>query len=192
MKTRITEKQLKRFYRLMSVPMTDFDCGRICAPKNEGIPFCCENEFVTPLLFHEEFRWHRRKDRFWKRAPMDNKEIKKMVDESASYYVYSFCPGPGKCRRTRRAIVCRTFPFEPQVDKEGRVLGLVYINSGTENCSLIGKPKKIYNPQYISNSIKFWQELLDTYPPEKKLYIDESRKRERRLKRQGKKLRIFR
>ena len=54
----------------------------------------------------------------------------------ASYYVYAFCPGPGQCQRTKRSLVCRTFPFEPQVDKKGKVLGLVYINSGTENCIL--------------------------------------------------------
>ena len=114
-----------------------------------------------------------------------------MVDDSASYYVYAFCPGPGECRRTKRSIVCRIFPFEPQLNKEGEVLGLVYVNSGTENCLLIGQPKKVYNPRYISNSIKFWKELLDLYPPEKELYIDESRKRVRRLKRQGKKLQIF-
>jgi hypothetical protein len=192
MKKRLTEKQLERFYRLLSVKMTEFDCGTFCAPKNDGIPFCCENEFVTPLLFHEEYRWHRQKSTFWRRASLKNKDIKKMVDESASYYVYSFCPGSGACQRTKRSIVCRTFPFEPQVDKQGKVLGLVYINSGSENCSLIGQPQKIYNPKYIANSIKFWQELLDLYPPEKELYIDESRKRERRYKRKGKKLKIFR
>jgi hypothetical protein len=192
MKTRITEKQLERFYRLLSVKMTEFNCGKFCAPKNDGIPVCCENEFVTPLLFQEEYRWHRQKSKFWKRASLKNKDIKKMVDDSASYYVYAFCPGPGECQRTRRSIVCRIFPFEPQLNKEGEVLGLVYVNSGAENCSLIGQPKKIYNPKYISNSIKFWQELLELYPPEKELYIDESKKRARRLKRQGKKLEIFR
>ncbi len=192
MKTRLTEKQLERFYRLLSVRMTEFDCGKFCAPKNDGIPVCCENEYVTPLLFHEEYRWHRQKSKFWKRASLKNKDIRKMVDESASYYVYAFCPGPGDCQRTKRSIVCRTFPFEPQVDKNGKVLGLVYINTGTENCSLIGQPQKAYNPKYIANSIKFWQELLDLYPPEKELYIDESRKRERRYKRKGKRLKVFR
>ena len=191
MKTRISEEDLRRFYRLLSVSMTDFDCGSICAPKNDGVPFCCENEYVAPILFHEEYRWHRMKGKFWKRASLKNKDIKKMVDESVSYYVYAQCPGPSQCSRTKRAIVCRTFPFEPQVCECGSVLGLVYIDSGSDNCELIGKPQKIYNPQYIVNSITFWKELFARYPDERDLYIDESKKRLRRLKRQGKKLKIF-
>ena len=53
------------------------------------------------------------------------------------------------------------------------------------------KSRRIYNPVYIANSIVFWQELFDLYPEEKELYIHESGKRERRLKRQGKKIRVF-
>ena len=192
MKPRISEKQLRRFYRLLSVRMIDFDCGALCAPKNQGTPICCENEYVVPILFREEFKWHRDNGKFWKRMPPKNRTIKKFIEESASYYVFSRCPGPGGCRRTKRSINCMTYPLEPHVDKNGEIRGLTYVNDSDSGCPLKGKPQKIYNPLYISNSITFWKELFAAYPEEQETYMKESRKRERKAKRAGKRFKIFR
>ena len=192
MKIRITEKKLRRFYKLLSVRMIDFDCGKLCAPANDGIPHCCDNESIVPVLFREEFNWHRKNGKFWGEIPTLNKSIRKMKEESASYYVFATCPRPSKCRRSRRSLNCMSFPFEPHVSQSGEVLGLVYTDNGKEGCPLMKKPRRIFNPTYISNSIVFWQELLDLYPDERDLYINESAKRQRRLKRQGGKIRLFR
>ena len=192
MKTRITEKKLRRFYRLLSASMIDFDCGRLCAPKNDGIPYCCDNEGVVPILFHEEYKWHRNNGKFWKRMPPNNREIRKFIEESESYYVFSKCPGPGNCLRTKRSLNCMTFPFEPHVGRDGEIMGVAFASVSKSDCPLIGKPKKVFNPDYIANSITFWQELLELYPEEQELYIGESRKRERRAKKQGKRVILFR
>jgi hypothetical protein len=192
MKPRITEKQLGRFYRLLSAKMIDFDCGKICAPKNDGIPYCCDNVSCVPILFREEFNWHQKNGKFWKRMPPVNKRIKKYIDESEDYYVFSKCPGVAGCKRTKRSLNCMMFPFEPYVNKKGEVLGLTQIDGDASDCPLTRKPKNAFNPLYISNSIKFWKELFELYPEEEELYINETKKRERRAKRKGKKLRIFR
>ena len=191
MKTRITEKQLRRFHRLLSVKMIDFNCGELCAPKNGGVPICCENDYVVPILFHEEFKWQRNNGKFWKRMSPKNRTIRKFIDESESYYVYSQCPGPEGCIRSKRSFTCMTFPFEPHVSRNGDILGLVYVNGDKSTCSLIGRPRKTYNPVYIANALKFWKELFALYPEEQELYIQESRKRENRKKRQRKRFSIF-
>jgi len=191
MKKKITEEKLKRFYRLLSIPMIDFNCGDLCAPGNNGIPVCCENEGVVPILFHEEYKWHWKNGRFWQRMPPVTKEIKKFIEESEDYYVFAKCPGPAGCKRSKRSLNCRTFPLEPYVGKDGEVAGLAYADAREINCPLIGKPKKLFNPVFIRNAIKFWEEMFECYPEEKEMYIDESRKRDRRLKRKGKRLSIF-
>lgn len=191
MKKRISEKKLRRFRRLLSVRMIDFDCGALCAPKNEGIPICCDNDYVVPILFHEEYKWHRSDGKFWKRMLPKNRTIKKFIDESESYYVYSRCPGPDGCIRSKRSFTCMTFPFEPHVNKSGDIAGLVYVNGDKSTCPLIGRPKKIYNPVYIANAIMFWKELFGLYPEEQELYIQESRKRERKKKQRGHEFTIF-
>ena len=195
MKTRFSKKQLKRFYKLLSVPMIDFDCGKLCAPENDGIPVCCENEGVVPILFNEEYKYYWKNGRFWKRMPPVTKEIKKFIEEAEDYYIFAKCPEHEGCERTKRSICCRTFPLEPHVSKDGEVIGLAYANARDINCPLIGRPQTIFNPVYIRNVIKFWQEMFEFYPEEQEMYIDESRKRERRIKRlqrERKKLSIFR
>jgi hypothetical protein len=190
-KMKLTEKHLRRFYRLLSVPMIDFDCGRLCAPSNEGIPICCDNDSVVPILFREEFKLQKAKGRFWKKMPVKTKADREFVKDSYSYYVFALCPGHENCLRSRRSLNCMTYPFEPHIDRKGRVVGLVYKDEGDEECPLVRRSWKIYNPVYISNSVLFWQELTDLVPGEKELYLSESRKRERKAKRMRKRIRIF-
>ena len=195
MKTRLTEKKLKSLYRLLSAPMIDFDCGELCAPGNGGIPVCCENEDVVPVLFNEEYKYHWKNGRFWKRMPPISKEIKKFIEEAEDYYIFGKCPGPAGCERSKRSFNCRTFPLEPYLDKDGEIVGLAYADARQIDCPLIGKPMKIFNPDYVRNVIKFWEEMFKYYPEEKETYIDESRKRDRRIKRlkeRQKKLSILR
>ena len=177
MKRKLTEKQLIRFYRLLSVRMTDFDCGRRCAPHNHDIPYCCDHRKVVPVLFRDEYNWLRTKARFWGKMPIKTASEKKLVKDTCAYNVFAQCPGVGECRRTLRALVCRLFPFEPFLDEWGSVLGLVYQDGENQRCPLVGKPQRIYNPHYIRNSIRVWQELIDIFPEERDMYIDESRKR---------------
>jgi hypothetical protein len=191
MKRKLREKQLKRFYRLLSVRMTDFDCGRKCAPKNDGVPYCCDREQVTPVLFRDEYRWHREQGTFWKKMPIKTKRDKKLVEETCTYNVFSVCPGVESCRRTLRSLSCRMFPFEPFLDKTGTVTGLVYQDGENERCPLVGKHRRHYNQAYIRNAIRVWQELVDTFPEEKEMYLRESRRRKRLATRTGKPLRIF-
>lgn len=191
MKKKLTEKQLRRFYRMLSVRMTDFDCGRYCAPQNNDVPHCCDREKVVPLLFKDEYNWHREQGTFWRKMPIQTKADKKLVQDICSYNVFAVCPGAQDCRRTLRALVCRLFPFEPFIDDKGCVLGLVYLGDKNGDCSLMGKPQRIYNPTYIRNCIHVWQEMIDTFPDEKDMYIYESGKRKRRAARTGKTVSFF-
>ncbi len=191
MKPRITEDQLRRFYKLLSVKMIDFDCGTLCSPRNGGSPSCCENEDCVPILFREEFDWHGRNGKFWERMPPITKEIKKFIDESEEYYVFSRCPGPSGCKRTKRSLNCMQYPFQPYVTKKGEVLGLVPVDGELSECPLIKKPKRYFNAEYIQNSIQFWQELFALYPEEEELYINETKNYERRAKRKGIKIKLF-
>lgn len=190
-KQRITEKQLRRFYKLLSVKMIDFDCGKLCAPKNGGVPQCCENESCVPLLFRDEFNWHRGNGKFWRRMPPVTKEIKKFIEESEDYYIFSRCPGPAGCKRTKRSLNCMSFPFQPYVDRHGTVCGLVPVDGQNSICPLTKKPKKIFSREYIANSMKYWQEIFALFPEEEELYISETVKFERRAKRTGKKIKIL-
>jgi hypothetical protein len=53
------------------------------------------------------------------------------------------------------------------------------------------KPQHMYNQIYIRNAIRVWQELVDTFPEDKDLYIRESRKRTRQAARTDKPVSLF-
>lgn len=176
---------------MLSVRMTDFDCGQHCARHNKGIPFCCDQDRLIPVLFKDEYAWHRKKGSFWRKMLIRTKSDEKLVRDSCSYNIFAVCPGVQNCRRALRALVCRMFPFEPFLDDTGCVMGLVYQRGDNEGCSLVGKPQRIYNPTYIANAIRVWQELVDVFPEEKDMYIRESRKRRNKAAQTGQSVRFF-
>jgi len=179
MTRKLTAKKLKQLYRLLSVRMTDFDCGKLCAPQNCGVPYCCDGQKVTPVLFRDEYHWHRQQGTFWVKMPVRTPAERKLVEESCSYNVFAVCPGVQGCRRPARSLACRLFPFEPFLDGMGSVRGLVYQNGDNGSCALMEKPQHLYNQIYIKNAIRAWQELVDTFPEDRELYLRESRKRTR-------------
>ncbi|MFC1461914.1 hypothetical protein ACFLQR_05295 [Verrucomicrobiota bacterium] len=190
-KTGLTERHLRRFHRLLSTPMLDFDCGKLCAGARGGVPYCCDNDREGPVLFREEYEWRRKQGPFWQRMPIKTKEDRELVDESMDHYVFAICPGARSCQRRHRAIVCRIFPFEPHVNRSGRVLGLAYRDEKDKECPLVRQPPEIYKPRYVSNAILFWREFLNLVPDEKELYMRQSRNRVLRAKRGSREIPVF-
>jgi len=188
-----TDKKIEELYRLLDVPMLDFDCGQLCAPENDGIPICCDQRTIIPILYADELRWHRQHGKFWKRMPKRGKaarELAEMVEDDIDHL--AVCLGPSKCERSKRAFVCRVFPFEPHCDSLGRVLGLTYTFSKDHPCPLVKMENVPYNPEFIQNCIRFWRELFKLIPRERDLYREESKRMQRRFQRKGRKIPIFR
>lgn len=175
----------------MSAPMISFDCGRFCVKANRGGPLCCDQKKFIPLLFKAEYRLLKERGQLWTRMPVITKAEKKLVEDICDYNVFCLCQGVKSCRRSLRSLSCRAFPFEPFVNADGKVIGIVFQYEKKEKCPLIGMPESVFNPRYIRNSIIFWQEIIDIIPEEKDLFIDESRKRIRRAKRNGGRIVIF-
>lgn len=185
-KQKISEYRLKKWYRLLDTPMLDFDCGTLCAPHNDGIAMCCDKELTVPLLFKEEYRWHRKRSAYWKRYPVaDRKEYDTEHDFAC------FCPGPLKCDRKKRALVCRTYPFEPHLDTHGAIVGMTYIYGSNQHCPLIGTLDYAFNPEYMARSIQYWNEVFEVFPDEREHYIAESQRIRRMMKRKGSPVPVF-
>ena len=191
MKTRLSEAQVRRFHRLLSTRMLDFNCGTLCAPANEGIPLCCDQRQVVPVLFRAEWKWLRQRSDIWKRMPIRTRMDRQLAAKLTDYALMGVCKSVKTCKRGHRSLVCRAFPFEPYVNSKGKVHGLVFQSPDPQKCPLVKYPRKAFNDRYVRDAITFWQELVDAIPEEKALYMYESRKHKRRAARKGRKLRIF-
>jgi hypothetical protein len=189
----LTERRLRWYYRLLSVPVTPFDCGRLCAPGNGGVPVCCDHDRAVPVLYRDEFEWHRERTGFWRKLKPRSKADRAFVATIADYCVAATCPGIRSCSRALRSIACRAFPFEPHLDKDGVFAGLTFNYGLDDGCPL-------YQPRYwpsisqtfIVNATLVWQHILTLLPDERELYTDESRALRRRLKQKGERVPLFR
>jgi hypothetical protein len=170
--------QLARFYRLMSARMLDFDCGALCAPRNHGVPYCCDGEQVIPLVYKSELRWLAARGDQWRRMPSTEEPARTILDGAAPYNLCAMCTGPARCTRSLRALACRAYPLEPHLDYRGAVEGLVFLHDDADRCPLVAMPRSTFRPAYLRNALVFWQELVDALPEERELFILESGQRE--------------
>ena len=175
MKERLSRETLLELYELLSVPMTDFDCGELCAPLNEGIPICCDRKRTIPILFKDELRWHRG-GRFWKKSGCRSRDEREIAEEIDDIYEVARCPGPGACDRNKRALVCRFFPLEPYVDSQGNILTLRFNNDEGHECPLADMGISVFRQEYLRNAEIVWENILRIYPEERELYIEQSEK----------------
>ncbi len=189
---KLTDKRLRTWYQLLQPPMSDFDCGELCAPDNDGIPNCCDHEWTIPLLFHEEYRYQRKRSSFWRRYPRRTKQQREEAEEFDSCHDYAcLCPGVAKCKRDKRALVCRLYPFMPYVDYRRNILGLTFIHGEASKCPLIDRPDWAPPADYVKNSLRYWREVFEIFPDELEVFVDLSKKARRRYRRMGSPLPIF-
>jgi hypothetical protein len=187
----LSPEQIQEYYSLLNEEITDYDCGTLCAPLNNGVPFCCSVKFAVPLLYKTEFSYLRSRSDLWhKWEPRNSRESK--MSRSAGYdEIYCECKGASQCIREERSISCRTFPLEPYIDEKGVIAGLVFtedFHAKDAEGNNISCPLKLrlddIRPEYIKNSLAFWKELL-RIPAEYSAYLASSRTMRRRAARTG-------
>ena len=181
--TVLRQEDIEEFYRLLDEEIADFDCGATCAPRNRNkIPYCCDISKAVPLMYHEEYDYVRRHTTMWR--PYKPKNSPKSLDE-LEYHVYLRCPGPERCDRRWRGIVCRTFPTYPYMDQHGRVTGLFFNTVLRDKCTLVGRPDLI-RPAFICKHVIFYNLLFERHGGEKEFHAALSRRTEARYRRLAK------
>ncbi len=172
----ISDKELEWLYSLLDVPMTEFDCGQLCAPERDDVPPCCDSLKTVPVLYKDEFVWHRKHGTFWRQLNEDDSvynEFCSLIDAD-DYEQFAVCPGVNKCERDKRSLVCRTYPFEPFISEEGALIGLTFNMEEIEVCPLISSKEFSLNPAYISNSLIYWDFIFQRFPDQFELYMESS------------------
>lgn len=188
----ISEKELQWLYSLLTVPMTEFDCGKLCASEKGEVPPCCDSLKTVPVLFKAEYKWHRKCGTFWRQLNEDDSVYNDFCSliGADDYEQFAVCPGVDKCERDKRSLVCRTYPFEPFINKEGGLAGLTFNMQEADVCPLISKSDLVLNPMYISNSLVYWDFIFQRFPDQFELYMENSDDLRERVK-GGKDIRLF-
>jgi len=159
----ITPEDIKELYTQFDAPITVLDCGKKCAPYNEGgKPFCCDICVAVPTVYQEEWDYLNTHTDLWFVWKAENctdtreeaaKEVSRLKEETPGSMVLVECLGPSLCQRSYRGLTCRQFPFFPYIDSQGNFLGLSYYWEYEEQCWVISNLEVVtedYQRQFLA------------------------------------------
>lgn len=180
---RLRPKDFEALYAGFASPPARFDCGKKCAPFNEGVPFCCDSGWVVPVACREEWKFLESRTRLWHEfRPRTSPELAMVEEVDAEQSVFIECRGALHCERENRSVSCRTFPYEPYFDGDENLLGLVYNRVLEGKCYLVDR-HRVATKKYVGEFLRFFDRLFELLPAERELYIAQSRRYRRTMSR---------
>lgn len=143
----------KRVYEKFNAPVSRFDCGRKCAPHNDGEPVCCSTKHAIPIADKAEFELLKRRSDLWfefvPKDAADRRELSDLHDDCMAIE----CKGFKSCERDNRTMACRAFPFFPYMDKQGEILGLSHYWYFEDRCWVISH-YEIVTPDFVRECLE--------------------------------------
>ena len=180
---RLRPKDFEALYAGFASPPARFDCGKKCAPFNEGVPFCCDSGWVVPVAYRAEWKFLESRTRLWHEfRPRTSPELAMVEEVDAEQSVFIECRGALHCERENRSVSCRTFPYEPYFDGDENLLGMVYNRVLEGKCYLVDR-HRVATKKYIGEFLRFFDRLFELLPGERELYIAQSRRYRQKMSR---------
>jgi len=139
----------REIYDHFAAPVTDIDCGLMCAPHNaNGKPTCCDICQAVPAVYHPEWVYLQQSTGFWQVYRGDEcvenpVSPERLLADTPEHMMLAACLGPAHCERPFRAISCRQFPFFPYMDTEGKFIGLAYEWAFETSCWVISNLERV-------------------------------------------------
>lgn len=169
-----TKKDFKKIYDMFSAPIAKkLDCGRICAPLNDGVPVCCSTENAIPIVENEEWDLLKSRTDLWSEFKPFDKESKKIVKELPDSACAVECKGVAFCERDNRSLACRSFPFFPYFTKDGELIGLAYYWTFEDRCWVISNVQ-VADKKFVTEMIEAYEFLFDQDEEQYEAYYEES------------------
>ena len=169
----LTARQIDELLGLLTAPVTTFDCGTLCAPGNGGVPVCCNSAQVLPVLYRAELALLQKRTKLWRRHVPTGADAA-LRAQARPCDVFAVCKGHTHCEREHRSLACRTFPFEPYLDHDGALVGIVFAFDQSHLCPLITSAHEI-SPQFVAQCCAMWRRMFELDADERAFYAGCSR-----------------
>lgn len=150
-----------------------YDCGRFCAPLNNGEPVCCSTDNAIPIVDKTEFQLLRSRTDLWhlyKPVDATSRQIVKELHKSCTAIE---CKGARFCERDNRTMACRAFPFYPYFNREGELLGLATYWGFEDRCWLISN-MQVVERDFIREFVAAYEYIFQRDPDELKAMKSQS------------------
>lgn len=169
-----SKKDFAKIYDMFSASIAKkLDCGKICAPLNDGIPVCCSTENAIPIVENEEWDLLKSRTDLWRPFKAYDKASKKIVKELPDTTCAIECKGAAFCERDNRSLACRAFPFFPYFTKDGELIGLACYWGFEDRCWVISNIQ-VAEKKFVNEMIAAYEFLFDKDEEQYEAYYDES------------------
>jgi hypothetical protein len=184
-KPRISAKDFASLYKQYNANLAFVDCGRKCAPLNNGQPVCCTTENAIPVVDKAEFELLKSRTDLWYKYKPNDAVSRKIVKELNSNACAIECKGAAFCERDNRTIACRSFPFYPYLDRAGNFIGLTYYWDFEDRCWIISN-MQVVERKFVDEMVAAFERIFKLDPDEYDTMKSHSATMRRVFTRQGK------
>lgn len=166
----------RHLYDCFDVPVTEIDCGKMCAPHNpSGKPFCCDICHAVPVAYTNEWKFLEQGTDLWRewrgdKCANDPGDPADLRAQTPAHMLLLACKGPDLCQRPFRSMSCRQFPFIPYISSNDRFLGLAYEWRFEEACWVVSNLSAVTDA-FRQAFVRVYDDLLAVWPDEYESYV---------------------
>ncbi|WP_428679319.1 hypothetical protein [Reyranella sp.] len=172
-KSKISAADFASLYEGFNAPVSRFDCGRKCAPLNEGEPVCCSTQNAVPVVHKAEWELLKTRTDLWSKFKPYDYSTRMIVEELTSDCMAIHCKGARHCERDNRTIACRGFPFFPYLTRQKQFVGIGTYWVFQDRCWMMSN-LEVVDRTFVEEFITAYEALFIKDPSEFETYVDYS------------------
>ncbi len=173
----------RAIYQRFQAAVSRYDCGRFCAPLNNGTPVCCDTEHAIPVVDKTEYRLLKSRTDLWGPYTPTDASSRKIVETLHKSCTAIECKGAMHCERDNRTLACRAFPFYPYITRAGELVGLATYWIFADRCWLISN-MQVVERQFVQEFVAAYELVFKRDPEEREVMRGQSATHRRVFSRQ--------
>ena len=160
------------------------DCGKFCAPLNNGEPVCCTTGHAIPIVDKTEYQMLKSRTDLWHPFKAMDASARAVVADMHKSCMAVVCKGAAFCERDNRTLACRSFPFYPYMTKEDELVGLATYWIFEDRCWLMSN-MQVVEREFIREFVAAYETVFSKDAQERKVMREQSAHHRRRFTRLG-------
>jgi len=169
-------------YDRFQASVSRYDCGKYCAPLNNGEPVCCTTGHAIPIMDKTEFKLLQTRSDLWHKFKITNAADRDLLSDMHKSCMAAECKGAAHCERDNRSFACRAFPFYPYLTREDKVVGLATYWTFEDRCWLMSN-MQVVEADFIKEFIIAYEMVFEKDSYERKVMREQSANHRRRFSR---------
>ena len=158
-------------YAGFDAPVSRYDCGRKCAPLNNGTALCCSADNAVVVAYKTEFEFLKGRTDIWSKFKPYDYSTRQIVEELTHDCMAIECKGVAFCERNNRTLTCRGFPFYPYLTRQKELVGIGTYWMFEDRCWMISN-LEIVERTFIDQFLATYEAIFAKDKSEFQTYVE--------------------